>query len=123
MHKSKSMKPKPRPGRPSTGITPMIGLRAPPELRGAIVKWAENQPDMPKLSEAIRRLVELGLTAKRPRKPTAKAGARAAELAAAVIDSRADAAASPDERDERKRRLLKGPLAFREMRKDKPKRG
>jgi len=43
----------------------MMGFRATDALRAAIVKWAEKQPDMPKLSEAVRRLVELGLKAKR----------------------------------------------------------
>jgi hypothetical protein len=52
-------------GRPATGITPMMGFRAEPVLRAAIVRWAENQPDMPTLSEATRRLVELGLKAKK----------------------------------------------------------
>jgi len=42
----------------------MMGFRASAVLRAAIVKWAENQPDMPTLSEATRRLVELGLKAK-----------------------------------------------------------
>jgi hypothetical protein len=52
------------PGRPATGITPMMGFRADPVIRASIVRWAEKQPDMPTLSEAIRRLVELGLKAK-----------------------------------------------------------
>jgi hypothetical protein len=56
-------KPKKR-GRPATGRDPMMGFRASPVLRASIVKWAENQPDMPTLSEATRRLVELGLKAK-----------------------------------------------------------
>jgi hypothetical protein len=51
-------------GRPHTGITPLMGFRADPLTRAAIVKWAEYQPDKPSLSEAIRRLVELGLKAK-----------------------------------------------------------
>lgn len=42
----------------------MMGFRATDEMRAAIVKWAEKQPDTPKLSEAVRRLVELGLKAK-----------------------------------------------------------
>jgi hypothetical protein len=50
-------------GRPATGITPMMGFRADPVIRAAIVRWAEKQPDMPTLSEAIRRLVEIGLKA------------------------------------------------------------
>jgi hypothetical protein len=64
MKKSISAKQKLR-GRPATGITPMMGFRADPVTRAAIVRWAENQPDMPSLSEAIRRLVELGLKAKK----------------------------------------------------------
>ena len=37
---------------------------ASPVMRASVVKWAENQPDTPTLSEAIRRLVELGLKSK-----------------------------------------------------------
>jgi hypothetical protein len=51
-------------GRPRTGITPVMGFRADPVIRAEIVRWAEKQSDMPSLSEAIRRLVELGLKAK-----------------------------------------------------------
>jgi hypothetical protein len=51
-------------GRPRTGSDPMIGLRASSELRASIEAWAESQDDRPKLSEAIRRLVELGLKTK-----------------------------------------------------------
>ena len=43
----------------------MIGLRASPELRATVEAWAESQEDLPNLSEAIRRLVELGLKAKK----------------------------------------------------------
>jgi hypothetical protein len=41
-----------------------MGFRADPAIRASIVRWAENQPDTPSLSEAIRRLVELGLKSK-----------------------------------------------------------
>ena len=54
-------------GRPRTGITPLMGFRADPVIRASIVRWAEKQPDGPTLSEAIRRLVELGLKAKTPK--------------------------------------------------------
>jgi hypothetical protein len=64
MKKAISAKQK-SPGRPASGITPMIGFRADLITRAAIVRWAEKQPDMPSLSEAIRRLVELGLKAKK----------------------------------------------------------
>ena len=52
-------------GRPRTGITPLMGFRAEPAMRAEIVRWAENQSDIPSLSEAIRRLVELGLKVKK----------------------------------------------------------
>jgi hypothetical protein len=64
MKKARTVKQKVM-GRPRTGITPLLGFRADPATRAAIVKWAENQPDNPTLSEAIRRLVELGLKAKK----------------------------------------------------------
>jgi len=67
----------------------------------------------------IRRLVELGLTARV--KPTQRNATRAKELAANVIDDLADGAASADDRASRKRRLLKGPEEFREARVDRPK--
>jgi hypothetical protein len=61
----KTISAKQKRGRPATGIRPMIGFRSDAEMRGAIERWAKAQPDKPKLSDAIRRLVELGLKAKR----------------------------------------------------------
>jgi hypothetical protein len=57
-------KPKKR-GRPATGRDPMMGFRASADLRAAITKWADGQPDTPTLSEATRRLVEIGLKTKK----------------------------------------------------------
>ena len=51
-------------GRPRTGITPLMAFRADAATRAAIVEWAKKQPDKPTLSEAIRRLVKIGLKAK-----------------------------------------------------------
>jgi hypothetical protein len=66
MAKSIVAKPKKRGrGRPRTGRTPMMGLRGSPEFRAEIEAWAARQDDTPVLSEAIRRLVELGLKAKK----------------------------------------------------------
>ena len=120
MAKSIKVKPKKR-GRPATGKDPLMGFRASPLMRASVVRWAENQPDIPTLSEAIRRLVEIGLvTSKAPGRPTvAKGAARAAELAASVIEKHIDASAPAEEREARKRRLLKGPSAFREVRVDR----
>src|SRR6476661_190098 len=94
-------------GRPRTGITPLMGFRADPVMRAEIVRWAEKQQDMPSLSEAIRRLVELGLTVKAPAKAGSKPerSLRAQELAAKTIDKIGDPAAHPEERAQRRRRL------------------
>ena len=77
-----------------------------------------KQDDLPGRPEAIRRLVELGLTVKPALRPNAKAAARAAELAAKVIDRHIDPKAPIEEREVRKQRLLKGPPVFRDLRKD-----
>jgi hypothetical protein len=96
-----------------------MGFRASPEMRASVVRWAENEPDTPTLSEAIRRLVEIGLKTKLARRPARSA--RAAELAAAQIEKMIDPATSADERAQRRRRLTKGPPEFREDRVDLPK--
>jgi hypothetical protein len=100
----------------------MMGFRAAPVLRASIVKWAENQSDMPTLSEATRRLVELGLTVKpKGRQTKEDQKLRAREMAGDAIDGMTDATAHPDDQVSRKRRLLKGPEEFREVRVDRPK--
>jgi hypothetical protein len=98
-----------------------MGFRADPAIRAAIVRWAEAQPDGPSLSEAIRRLVEIGLMVRA--KPVSKPGRRlrAQELAANTIEKMIDPAAPPEERAQRKRHLTKGPSEFREDRVDLPK--
>jgi hypothetical protein len=71
--------------------------------------------------EAIRRLVDLGLTVKtKAKQPSAARAVRAKELAAKAIDKIIDPAAPPEERAQRRRRLTKGPSEFREDRVDLP---
>jgi hypothetical protein len=110
-------------GRPRTGTTPLMGFRADPVIRASIVRWAEKQPDMPTLSEAIRRLVEFGLTVKAPAKAVGKPGRRlrAQELATKAIEKIIDPSAPPEERAQRRRHLTKGPPEFRQDRVDLPK--
>ena len=112
-----------RRGRPSTtGITPMVGVRVPPEMRKRIERWAKQEGDEPALAVAIRRLVELGLAGSQPRKRTSpKAAAKASDMVAKRIDKLADPSMPKEERRARKRRLIKGPREFREMRGDLPK--
>ena len=45
----------------------------------------------------------------------------AAEMAGEVIDQNTDPSASTDEQESRKRKLVKGPKEFREMRRDRPR--
>jgi hypothetical protein len=96
-------------------------VRLPPALGEEVDKWASAQADAPTRSEAIRRLVELGLTVKARLKQSAPARAeRAKDLAAKVIDS-FPATTDIEETASRKRRLLKGPEEFRDLRVDRPK--
>jgi hypothetical protein len=43
----------------------MIGVRLSLSKRKAIEAWANAEPDKPSLSEAVRRLLELGLESRR----------------------------------------------------------
>jgi hypothetical protein len=60
----KKVTPKRR-GRPATGKDPQVSTRMPPELIASVEAWAVAQDDEPRRSEAIRRLVEIGLKAKK----------------------------------------------------------
>jgi hypothetical protein len=102
-------------GQPPTGTDPLISTRAPTAVIAAIDAWAAS--DGASRSEAIRRLVELGLAVK-PKPTSRPRAARAAELAGKVIDGLTPAGADVEEKATRKRRLLKGPEEFREVRID-----
>jgi hypothetical protein len=123
MVKSAAVLPKPSKGRrPATGRDPVRAIRLSDECLAKVVGWAAKQDDAPGRSEAIRRLVELGLTATRRAVPTSKrAAAKARTMARATIDQLSDRSAPPEEQAKRKRRLIKGPTEFREMRADVPK--
>ena len=57
----KKVTPKKR-GRPATGNDPVTTFRVPDDLKLAIDKWREAQPDKPARSAAIRMLIEMALT-------------------------------------------------------------
>jgi hypothetical protein len=124
MSKSRTVLPKPnKGGRPATGRDPVTAIRLSEEFRAAVDKWAAKQDDKPPRSEAIRRLVELGLTVKTSASPVSKPGRRlrAQELATNAIEKIIDPSAPPEERAQRRRRLTKGPPEFQEDRVDLPK--
>jgi metal-responsive CopG/Arc/MetJ family transcriptional regulator len=105
-----------RKGRPATGHDPAISIRLPASLIASIDVWAKEE-GADNRSEAIRRLVEAGLeTAQRARPPSKRAAAKATEMAGREIDRVSDQAATAEEREIRKRRLLKGPKEFRDVR-------
>ena len=97
-------------------------MRVPASFLEMIDDWRRIQPDLPSRAAAIRRLVEIGLTIKtKAKQPSPARAARAKELASKAIDKMIDAAAPPEERAQRRRRLTKGPMEFREARVDQPK--
>jgi ribosomal protein L19E len=108
-------------GRPATGQDPVSAIRLSPRLTASIDKWAASNGAVSR-SEAIRRLVELGLAESTPTKQTSrKAAAKASDMAGRRIDKIGDPSATAEERQDRKRRLIKGPREFREMRSIEPK--
>ena len=99
-----------------------FNMRVSADFLKSIDKWREKQDDKPSRSEAIRRLVELGLTVKiTAKQPSAARAVRAKELATKAIEKIIDPAAPPEERAQRRRHLTKGPSEFREDRVDLPK--
>jgi hypothetical protein len=54
-----------QPGRPATGNDPVRAIRLSDDFLAHVDRWASKQDDAPGRSEAIRRLVELGLKAKK----------------------------------------------------------
>src|SRR6202048_3645080 len=111
-------------GRPATGRGTQVGERWHPAELAAIDAWIASSPDKDiTRAHAIRRLVALGLRVKTPAQPVGKPGRRlrAQELATKAIEKIIDPAAPPEERAQRRRRLTKGPLEFREDRVDLPK--
>src|ERR1700674_3306333 len=124
MPKSRTVLPKPsKGGRPATGRDPVRAIRLSDEFLSRVDAWATKQADEPGRSEAIRRLVELGLKFKAPARTVSKPGRRlrAQELAAKAIEKIIDPAAPPEERAQRRHRLTKGPTEFCEDRVDLPK--
>jgi hypothetical protein len=92
------------------------------KMAAAVEKWRAKQRPVPTFSESTRRLVELGLAVAPRQRGPHKGAAKAKEMAGEQLDRMVDPATSPEERLTRKRRLLKGPSEFRDMRTDLPKR-
>lgn len=108
-------------GRPATGrfSDPVSAIRLSADLKMRIDKWAARQPDRPARSEAIRQLIEFGLShAPQKGRLGHEARAKASAMAGEVIDQFKDLTAPPEEQEKRKRRLIKGPREFHDVRQD-----
>jgi hypothetical protein len=99
----------------------MIGIRLSPDKRKAVEAWAKIALDKPSLSEAVRRLVELGLASAHRSAARMRKAMEASEMAGQEIDRLGDPSATDEERQRRERRLIKGPKEFRDIRRNRPK--
>ena len=125
-----SVVPKKKRGPPPTGKGIQVGERWHPSELAAIDAWIASSRDKTLTrAHAIRRLVALGLRIKtesrgksedtKGRRDTKQ---RARELAVGAIDELSDTAAIPEVQARRKRRLVKGPEEFQNVRRDRPNR-
>jgi Arc/MetJ-type ribon-helix-helix transcriptional regulator len=119
MKKSIAVKQKKRGrGRPATGRDRFYGVRVPDEIMARVDEWAKEH-DTRSRSEAIRRLLELGLGAPQATVPTSTRKAqKASELADRTAERLVDKSMPPEEQQRRKRALIKGPKEFRDIRED-----
>jgi len=104
---------------PPFGKGTLIGPRLERATLARVDRWAASRQDHPSRPEAIRRLVELALGIDQ------RAGARtktaAKEMASQEIDRLGDLSATDEERQLRKRRLIKGPKEFLDLRRNRTK--
>src|SRR3979409_1679356 len=125
MTKSMRVTTKKKRGRPATtGRGTQVGERWHPTELAAIDAWIASSPDKNiTRAHAIRRLVALGLRIKPPAQPIGKPGRRlrAQELATKAIEKIIDPAAPPEERAQRRRRLIEGAPEVRDDRVALPK--
>jgi hypothetical protein len=115
-----------RRGPAPTGKGTLIGVRLQPDQLAAIDAWIAKQDEPPTRPEAIRHMVAaiLQILDKDPGEKSArskKSTSKASDMAAQQIDKLMDSSAPSEERQQRKRRLLKGPREFRDIRGDLPK--
>ena len=97
-----------------------ITVRLSRDLLERLDRWIGSQEGALGRSEAVGRLAEMGLNQAGVSSRTGKPGRgaeQAAGMASDMIDSLADRSATHEHREQRKRRLVKGPGEFREMRK------
>jgi hypothetical protein len=109
-------------GRPKHPTVQVLVRFEPAEVE-RVDRWRLHRTDQLSRPEAIRRLVASGLAKTKPlANATAvgrlsnKAVSKSSELAGKTIDRLSDQSAPLEEQEKRKRRLLKGPMEFRDIR-------
>jgi len=120
MAKSRAVKHKEKRGRLATGRDPSLRIRLPREMIRQIDEWSK-QSGAETRSEAIRHLLGLALAGSQRTPRSASSASKASDMAGQVIDELGDPSATEEQRQTRKRRLLKGPKEFRDIRGDLPK--
>jgi metal-responsive CopG/Arc/MetJ family transcriptional regulator len=103
--------------------TERVEVRLGASILKTLDKWRRKQRDLPSRAVAIRLLVERGLAGNTTIARQLSKGSRrkAVEMASREIDRPGDQTVTNAERTRRKRRLIKGPREFREIRADRPK--
>jgi hypothetical protein len=114
------VQPHKRRGPLPTGKGEPVQVRLQPGPMAALDAWITSQSEVMSRPEAIRRLVEQALAHHAPPRARPKAASdKASAMARHELDrAPTDDTARPEEQERRKRRLLKGPPEFREMRSD-----
>ena len=107
---------------PTTGTGTLVGVRLQDGLLRDVDKWGSGQGGLSR-PEAIRRLLEQALAGHSPKSQPNKEAAKnkARKMAGREIDLLGDKSATGEERASRKRRLIRGPGEFRNIRADLPK--
>jgi Arc/MetJ-type ribon-helix-helix transcriptional regulator len=106
------------------GRAPISAVKLPADLTAHVDAWASVHAIT--RSEAIRRLVELGLKSEAVAKAahdTRHDAAALEDLAASQLNQFIDPTTPPEERERRIHRLTEGPPEFVDARIDLPKRG
>src|SRR5438034_11630804 len=109
--KRQSTAPPKKRGPPATGKGEPILVRLQPAQLAALDAWIARQDAQLSRPEAIRRLLEQALAVSQKSR-TQKAKSTALDLASMQLDRLLDPSAPDEERQRRKRRLLKGPKEF-----------
>ena len=108
-------------GRPATGQDPVTAIRLPVKLRSRLDAWCKHQGDAPSRSEAIRRILDRTLPDPSGGFEAKRKALKASELADRAAEHLVDKSIPAEERQRRKRALIKGPKEFRDIREDQPK--